>query len=355
MLKTSDFDYHVPHELIAQEPLKDRAAARLLVLDRDTGDTTHTVFSRIGEFLRPGDLLVLNDTKVLPFRLTGERSASGGKIEVLLVEPVEKSAHPLRWLAMTRSGGKLRVGDKLELQGGASAVVVERRGEDGDVVDINLPERYRDDVYGYLDDCGITPLPPYIERGRRGEETPDDREYYQTVYARVPGAVAAPTAGMHFTNELLGRLHEQGVATTYITLHVGPGTFRPVKGEDIASHHMHSEVYAISEEAADKVNRTRAAGGRIVAVGTTVVRTLEAAVSEDGFLRAGSGRTDIFIYPPFDFRLTDALITNFHLPKSTLLMLVSAFAGRERILSVYAEAVKERYRFFSYGDAMLIM
>jgi len=355
MFRTSDFDYHVPHELIAQEPLKDRAAARLLALDRKTGAVTHTVFSKVGEFLRPGDLLVMNDTKVMPFRLTGERSASGGKIEVLLVEPVEKSAHPLRWLAMTRSGGKLRVGDTLKLCGGASAVLAERRGEDGDVVDIELPERYGGDVYGYLADCGITPLPPYIERGRKGEDTPDDREYYQTVYAKVPGASAAPTAGMHFTEGLLAELRRRDIQTAYITLHIGPGTFRPVKGDDITKHHMHSEAYAISEEAAEKVNETRASGGRVVAVGTTVVRTLEATAAKDGVLRAGEGRTDIFIYPPFNFRMTDALITNFHLPKSTLLMLVAAFAGRDRILDAYREAVERKYRFFSYGDAMLII
>ncbi|MBN1808428.1 MAG: tRNA preQ1(34) S-adenosylmethionine ribosyltransferase-isomerase QueA [Planctomycetes bacterium] len=351
---TSDFDYPLPRELVAQEPLRDRTSARLMVLDRSSGRVIDTAFSRVGDFLVPGDLLVLNDTRVMPFRLPGRRAATGGRIEVLLIEPLEPGPSPLLWLAYTRSGGRLRPGEQLLLPGSAAARLVERRGDDGDVLMLSLPQPY-DSVHGYVQELGVTPLPPYIERGRRGVDTAVDREYYQTVYARVPGAVAAPTAGLHFSDELLESLRAAGVETTAVTLHVGPGTFRPVKAEDVELHRMHSEPYVVPETAASAVNGALSSGRRIVAVGTTVVRTLESAAMASVPVSPGAGRTDLFIRPPFDFALTGAIITNFHLPRSTLLMLIAAFAGREAVLAAYAEAVRLRYRFFSYGDAMLII
>lgn len=334
---TRDFDYHLPAESIAQEPAQ-RGESRLLVLDR-TGPERHARVGDLPRLLRPGDLLVLNDTRVIPARLFG-RSAGGGRMEILLVERVGER----EWDALVKPGRRARPGSILELDGGLSAEVAEKR-EDG-----RVHLRFSEPIEPHLDRLGHVPLPPYIHR----PDNPEDRERYQTVYARRPGAIAAPTAGLHFTSELLREIEKAGVGIARVTLHVGIGTFKPVTAERIEEHRMERERYEIGEETADAIREARADSRRVVAVGTTVVRTLEsAALAGGGAIEVGSASTDLFITPGFRFKVVDALLTNFHLPRSTLLMLVSAFAGRERVLAAYEEAIREGYRFYSYGDAML--
>lgn len=340
-MKTSDFYYDLPEELIAQDPLEDRAASRLLVLDKKTGKIRHRMFREIAEFLEPGDCLVINDTKVIPARLIGEKEGTGAKIEVLLLNRREKDV----WETLVKPGRKMKPGTAVSFGDGLL------KGEVLDVVEEGnrlIRFRYPGIFEEVLDRLGQMPLPPYITHQLK------EKERYNTVYATHEGSAAAPTAGLHFTPELLEEIEAQGVAVARVTLHVGLGTFRPVKAEKIEEHHMHSEYYQISREAADKINQAKENGGRIVCVGTTSCRTIESAAGEDGRIAPASGWTDIFIYPGYRFKLMDCLITNFHLPESTLIMLVSALAGREHVLDAYNEAVKERYRFFSFGDAMLI-
>ena len=337
-----DFYYELPRELIAQDPLEDRSGSRLLVLNRSTGETEHHIFREIREYLRPGDCLVVNDTKVIPARLIGSREGTGAKIEVLLLK---RRADDV-WETLVKPGKKARPGVRLCFGDGLLRGEVLEVVEEGNRL---IRFTYEGIFEEILDRLGQMPLPPYITHQLK------DRNRYQTVYAKHDGSAAAPTAGLHFTPELLDEIRKKGVQIAHVTLHVGLGTFRPVKVEAIEDHHMHSEFYVVEEEQARIINETRAGGGRIIAVGTTSCRTLESAADEDGVLRAGSGWTDIFIYPGYEFRLTDCLITNFHLPESTLLMMVSALAGRERILKAYEAAVKERYRFFSFGDAMFII
>jgi S-adenosylmethionine:tRNA ribosyltransferase-isomerase len=339
-LKLSDFDYELPEALIAQEPCPVRDQSRLMVLNRTTNTTEHRVFSEIENYLVPGDLLILNNTKVFPCRLSAKKQG-GGKAEIFLL--AEKG--PNLWQALVKGGsGK---GKKLIVDPGIEAVVVSDEGDGTKVI------RFRgvNDIRGVLSQIGRTPLPPYVRR----EPSKEDQERYQTVYALHEGAVAAPTAGLHFTDELLGRLKNKGVTFATVTLHVGPGTFQPVRVDLIAEHRMLSEQYELSSEAAEAVNLAKTEGRRVVAVGTTSVRTLETAALGDGTVNPGAGSSELFIYPGYRFKITDGIITNFHLPKSTLLMLVSAFAGRERVHSAYKTAVAETYRFYSYGDAMLIL
>lgn len=340
-MKTSDFNYYLPEELIAQSPLERRDSSRLLHLDRNTGAIEHRHFYDLPEYLRPGDCLVLNDSRVLPARLCGHRE-SGGAVEVVLLRDLGED----RWECLTRPGRKTKRGVKLIFGDGQLTAEVVDAIEDGNKI---LKFSYEGIFLEILDSLGKMPLPPYIK------EELGDRERYQTVYSREIGSAAAPTAGLHFTNELLDKIRAKGVHVCFITLHVGLGTFRPVKSEEIEDHFMHSEFCVISRETAQTVTETRRNGGRIVAVGTTSCRTLESFAAEDGSLGPCSGWTDIFIYPGYKFKCIDALVTNFHLPESTLVMLVSAFAGRENILNAYEKAVEERYRFFSFGDAMLIM
>ena len=327
-MKTHDFYYDLPEELIAQTPIERRDASRLLVLDRETGATEDRHFFDLPSYLRPGDCLVMNNSRVLPARLIGRREPSGGAVEVLLLRDLGGGV----WKCLTKPGRKTHVGCALSFGGGELTATVAEAKEDGN----KLVKFHYDGIFlEVLERLGKMPLPPYIKAELQ------DGERYQTVYSKVSGSAAAPTAGLHFTKELIASLEEKGVKTAYITLHVGLGTFRPVKADEIADHHMHSEFCMID-------------GGRIVCVGTTSCRTLESMAAEDGTIKAGSAWTDIFIYPGYRFKIMDALITNFHLPESTLIMLVSAFAGRENVLNAYAHAVKERYRFFSFGDAMLI-
>lgn len=341
-LKKSDFYFELPQELIAQDPLEDRSSSRLLVLDRHTGAMSHHVFREIGQFFRPGDCLVLNNTRVIPARLLGEREGTGGHVEVLLLKRVSADV----WETLVKPGKKCRPGARLSFGGGVLKARVLETVEEGN----RLVRFEYDGVFEeVLDVLGEMPLPPYITHKLQ------DRNRYQTVYARYEGSAAAPTAGLHFTRKLLEEIGEKGVRTAFVTLHVGLGTFRPVKEENVLDHHMHSEYYQVSEEAASVINETRAAGGRIFCVGTTSCRTVESAADESGTVHPGSGDTDIFIYPGYRFKVLDGLITNFHLPESTLLMLVSALAGRENVLAAYEEAVRERYRFFSFGDAMLVV
>ena len=341
-MRTSDFFYDLPEELIAQDPLPDRSSSRLLCLDRRTGDLRHSSFRQIGEMLCAGDCLVINDTRVIPARLIGKREDTGGAVELLLLNRRENDI----WETLVRPGKRCRAGTRLVFGDGRLTAVITEVEAEGN----RLVQFFYDGIFEeVLDALGEMPLPPYIKHRLQ------DRERYQTVYAVHDGSAAAPTAGLHFTNELLQEIEERGVRIARVTLHVGLGTFRPVKTEIITDHHMHSEYYEVTPEAARIVNETRAAGGRVVCVGTTSCRTIESAAGEDGLLHEGKGWTDIFIYPGYEFRLMDGLITNFHLPGSTLLMLVSAFAGREHILAAYREAVDQRYRFFSFGDAMLIL
>ena len=351
-MKTSDFNFELPEELIAQTPLQNRSDSRLLRLNKETGEIAHSHFHELLSFLRPGDRLVLNNTKVLPARLLGHRSDTGSAVELLLLRRLsedELAAHGTSgvvWEALAGPGKKARPGRHLTFGDGRL---------EAEVIDV-LPDGNRlvrfifDGIFEeILDQLGQMPLPPYIH------EQLSDPSRYQTVYAKEEGSAAAPTAGLHFTKELLQSLQDAGIDLTFVTLHVGLGTFRPVKVEKIEEHSMHREVYHVSPEAAEAINQTKANGGRIIAVGTTSCRTLESATTPDGILHPGSAETGIFIYPGYEFKMIDGLITNFHLPQSTLLMLVSALAGREAILKAYHEAVKERYRFFSFGDAMLIL
>lgn len=341
-MKTQDFYYHLPEELIAQDPLEDRSSSRLMVLDKKTGTTSHHVFKDIIDYVKEGDCLVINDTKVIPARLIGEKEGTGAKIELLLLKRKQDDI----WETLVKPGKKAKIGTKLSFGGGILK---------GEIIDI-VEEGNRLIQFDYtgifeevLDQLGQMPLPPYITHQL------EDKNRYQTVYAKHAGSAAAPTAGLHFTDELLVKLQEKGVQIARVTLHVGLGTFRPVKVEDVTKHHMHSEFYMISKEAADTINQTKKQGGRIISVGTTSTRTLESVADEQGYVKETSGFTEIFIYPGYQFRCIDALITNFHLPESTLLMLVSALAGKDAIMNAYEEAVKERYRFFSFGDAMFIM
>ncbi len=341
-MKTSDFSYELPKELIAQDPLEDRSASRLLYLNRETGAITHSTFRHILDYLRPGDCLVINDTKVIPARLIGQKKDTGAAIEILLLKRRENDI----WETLVKPGKKARPGAEISFGDGLLTGKVLDVVEDGNRL---IQFSYQGIFEEILDQLGEMPLPPYITHKL------EDKNRYQTVYAKNDGSAAAPTAGLHFTKELLLAVEEMGVKIAHITLHVGLGTFRPVKVEEVTEHHMHSEFYQIEPEQAALINQTHADGGRVICVGTTSCRTLEAAADKDGQLKPGSGWTDIFIYPGFQFQLMDGLITNFHLPESTLLMLVSAFAGREHVLHAYEEAVRERYRFFSFGDAMLIL
>lgn len=341
-LKTSDFSFELPEELIAQDPLADRASSRLLVLDKETGGIKHQSFRDVVSYLKPGDCLVLNDTKVIPARLLGMKEDTGAKTEVLLLKRREGDV----WETLVRPGRKLRPGARLSFGEGLLRAEVLEVVEEGN----RLVRFYYKGIFEeVLDQLGEMPLPPYITHKLL------DKNRYQTVYAKYEGSAAAPTAGLHFTEELLREIEAGGVELAYVTLHVGLGTFRPVKAENLLEHHMHSEYYQISKEAADKINTAKRSGNRVICVGTTSCRTVESAADENGILREGCGNTEIFIYPGYRFKILDGLITNFHLPESTLVMLVSALAGKDHVLRAYAEAVKEKYRFFSFGDAMIII
>ena len=343
-MQVSDYDYILPPELIAQDPLADRSASRLLVLDKQSGEVSHRIFRDIPAFLAPGDCLVINNTRVLPARLLGVRKDTGASVELLLLKRLEGESHT--WESLVKPGKKCRTGAVLSFGDGLLEAEILEVMESGNR---RVQFHFQGIFEEILDRLGEMPLPPYITHQLK------DKERYQTVYAKYDGSAAAPTAGLHFTRPLLEEIRNKGVSVAEITLHVGLGTFRPVKAEVVEEHQMHSEYYEVSPEAAELINAARKNGGRVIAVGTTSCRTLESAAGADGFLKAGSGWTDIFIYPGYDFKLVDALITNFHLPKSTLVMLVSALAGREHILAAYEEAIRERYRFFSFGDAMLIL
>ncbi len=346
-MKTSDFFFDLPPELIAQEPLAERSASRMLVLDRETGGIEHRHVTDLPGYLRAGDLLVVNDTRVVPARVFGRRHDTGGRVELLLLETggdavwesyYRASRPPRAGLLLELGEGAIR-GEVLEVLPGGRVRV--RLQADGPLLDV-------------LEEHGVPPLPPYIKRSAGDPRTARDRLRYQTVYASRPGAVAAPTAGLHFTPELFARLEEQGVRRAVVTLHVGPGTFKPVSCDDVRDHVMEDERYELDAETAAAVDAARARGGRVVAVGSTTVRTLETVAREHGGVVADEGRSDLFIYPPFEFRVVDVMLTNFHLPRSTLIMMVCALAGRERVLAAYEEAVRMRYRFYSYGDCMLI-
>lgn len=341
-LRKSDFNFMLPEELIAQDPLSDRAASRLLILNKSTGEFVHGTFRDIRRYLHAGDCLVLNNTKVIPARLMGTKADTGAAVEVLLLKRRADNV----WETLVKPGKKARPGAVISFGGGVLSGTVLDVIEEGNRLIRFTYEGIWEEV---LDRLGEMPLPPYITHELK------EKDRYQTVYAKYEGSAAAPTAGLHFTNDLLGELEALGVRIAYVTLHVGLGTFRPVKEEHITDHHMHTEAYEITKEAADTINNTKAQGGRVICVGTTSCRTVESAADDSGVLCACSGDTNIFIYPGYRFKMTDALITNFHLPESTLIMLVSALAGREHVLAAYEEAVRERYRFFSFGDAMLII
>ena len=341
-MKTSDFYFDLPQELIAQDPLEDRSSSRLMVLDRKTGEIEHHIFKEVIDYLNPGDCLVVNNTKVIPARLFGSKEGTEAKIEILLLKRKENDV----WETLVKPGKKAKPGTRISFGNGLLI---------GEVIDV-VEEGNRLIKFTYdgifeeiLDQLGQMPLPPYITHQLK------DKNRYQTVYAKHDGSAAAPTAGLHFTPELLEAIKAKGVNIAHVTLHVGLGTFRPVKVEDVTNHHMHSEFYIVEEDQAKLINETKQRGGKIVSVGTTSCRTLESATDDQGVLHAGSGWTDIFIYPGYQFKMIDRLITNFHLPESTLLMLVSALAGKDNIMAAYEEAVKERYRFFSFGDAMMIL
>ncbi|MFC2477315.1 MAG: tRNA preQ1(34) S-adenosylmethionine ribosyltransferase-isomerase QueA [Catonella sp.] len=341
-MKTSDFFYELPEELIAQDPLEDRTASRLLVLDRKTDKLEHKIFGDVINYLNPGDCLVINNTRVIPARLIGEKEGTGGKVEILLLKRRENDI----WESLVKPGKKLRPGARVIFGDGRLKAEILEIAEEGN----RLVKFYYEGIFEeILDSLGEMPLPPYITHKL------EDKEMYQTVYAKFDGSAAAPTAGLHFTNELLEKIRQKGIRIASVTLHVGLGTFRPVKVEDVNNHHMHTEWYEVNNEAADIINETKKNGGRVICVGTTSCRTIESVADENGFMSAKTGETDIFIYPGYKFKVMDGLITNFHLPESTLVMLVSAFAGKERILSAYETAVKERYRFFSFGDAMILL
>ena len=340
-IKKSDFYFELPEELIAQDPLADRSDSRLLLLDKESGRTEHHIFKEIVDYLRPGDCLVLNNTKVLPARLMGIKEETGASIEVLLLKRKENDI----WETLVKPGKKAKPGTKLVFGDGSLRAEVLEVVEEGN----RLIRFSYDGIFEeVLDRLGEMPLPPYITHKLQ------DKNRYQTVYAKYDGSAAAPTAGLHFTEELLGQIEDKGVVIAYVTLHVGLGTFRPVKADNILEHHMHSEYYQVTEEAAQKINRAKEEGHRVICVGTTSCRTVESAAKADGTLEECCGNTEIFIYPGYRFKVLDCLITNFHLPESTLVMLVSALAGRENVLSAYEEAVREKYRFFSFGDAMFL-
>lgn len=341
-MNVKDFYYDLPQELIAQDPLQQRDSSRLLVMDKNTGAYEHKTFCNLVNYLHEGDCLVLNDTKVLPARLIGEKEDTQARIEVLLLKRRDADV----WETLVKPGKKMKPGARVCFGGGLLKAQVLEVVEEGNRL---IRFEYNGIFEEILDQLGEMPLPPYITHQL------EDKDRYQTVYARHNGSAAAPTAGLHFTPELLEEIEAKGVETAYVTLHVGLGTFRPVKVDNVLDHHMHSEFYCLEQEEADKINRTKANGGRIISVGTTSCRTLESVGNADGTVKAGSGWTDIFIYPGYRFKVIDALVTNFHLPESTLLMLVSALAGREHVMAAYEEAVREKYRFFSFGDAMLII
>ena len=340
-MKTADFDYDLPQELIAQDPLEQRDSSRLLILDKKTGERTHRIFHDIIDYLHEGDCLVINNTKVIPARLIGEREGTGGKVEVLLLKRKTDNV----WETLVKPGKKARPGMRLSFGGGLLHAEVQEVVDEGNRL---IRFEYEGIFEEILDQLGQMPLPPYITHQLK------DKNRYQTVYAKYEGSAAAPTAGLHFTEELLQQIQEKGVKIARVTLHVGLGTFRPVKVDDVTQHHMHTEFYHVSQEAADIINETKKRGGRVICVGTTSCRTIESAADPQGVVQATEGDTDIFIYPGYQFKVLDCLITNFHLPESTLLMLVSALAGKEHIMAAYKEAVAMKYRFFSFGDAMFI-
>ena len=340
-MKTADFDYELPQELIAQDPLEQRDSSRLLILDKKTGERTHRIFHDIIDYLNEGDCLVINNTKVIPARLIGEREGTGGKVEVLLLKRKTDNV----WETLVKPGKKARPGMRLSFGGGLLHAEVQEVVDEGNRL---IRFEYEGIFEEILDQLGQMPLPPYITHQLK------DKNRYQTVYATYEGSAAAPTAGLHFTEELLQQIQEKGVKIARVTLHVGLGTFRPVKVDDVTQHHMHTEFYHVSQEAADIINETKKQGGRVICVGTTSCRTIESAADGQGVVQATEGDTDIFIYPGYQFKVLDCLITNFHLPESTLLMLVSALAGKENIMAAYKEAVEMKYRFFSFGDAMFI-
>lgn len=340
-MKTADFDYDLPQELIAQDPLEQRDSSRLLILDKETGERTHKIFHDIIDYLHEGDCLVINNTKVIPARLIGEREGTGGKVEVLLLKRRSDNV----WETLVKPGKKARPGMRLSFGGGLLHAEVQEVVDEGNRL---IRFEYEGIFEEILDQLGQMPLPPYITHQLK------DKNRYQTVYAKYEGSAATPTAGLHFTEELLEQIQAKGIKIARVTLHVGLGTFRPVKVEDVTEHHMHTEFYHVSEEAADIINETKKQGGRVICVGTTSCRTIESAADDQGIVHATEGDTDIFIYPGYQFKVLDCLITNFHLPESTLLMLVSALAGKENIMAAYREAVEMRYRFFSFGDAMFI-
>ena len=340
-LQKSDFYFDLPEELIAQDPLEDRSSSRLLVLDKETGETSHRIFKEVINYLNPGDCLVLNNTKVIPARLIGHKEDTGAAIEVLLLKRKENDI----WETLVKPGKKCKPGTKIVFGEGLLHATVLETVEDGNRL---IQFSYEGIFEEILDKLGEMPLPPYITHKLQ------DKNRYQTVYAKYEGSAAAPTAGLHFTKELLRQIEEKGIDIAYVTLHVGLGTFRPVKVDNILEHHMHSEFYQVTKEAADKINKAKKEGHRVICVGTTSCRTVESAADENGMVKEGCDNTEIFIYPGYKFKVLDALITNFHLPESTLVMLVSALAGREHILNAYEEAIREKYRFFSFGDAMLI-
>ncbi len=340
-MNVSDFDYELPEELIAQDPIEDRSSSRLLMLDKKTGAIEHHIFRDIIDALNPGDCLVINNTRVIPARLLGVKKDTGAAIEVLLLKRRDNDI----WETLVKPGKKMKLGAVVSFGDGTLKGTVVDVVEEGNRL---IQFSYEGIFEEILDQLGQMPLPPYITHRL------EDKSRYQTVYAKYDGSAAAPTAGLHFTKELLAAIREKGINIAEVTLHVGLGTFRPVKADVVEEHHMHSEYYSVNPETADLINTTRKNGGRIIAVGTTSCRTLESASTPDGVLHAGDGWTEIFIYPGYQFHVVDALITNFHLPKSTLMMLVSALAGRDHIMNAYAEAVKDRYRFFSFGDAMFI-
>ena len=339
-MKTSDFYYDLPKELIAQSPAECRSASRLLVYNRATKSIEDKVFSDIIDYLNPGDVLVRNTTRVIPARLYGTRPETGGKMEFLLLRRIDEK----HWECLVKPGRRAKVGLTFKISDELSATVTEMREDGNRIIRLNYDGIFEE----ILNRAGEMPLPPYIT------ERLNDKTRYQTVYAKENGSAAAPTAGLHFTDELLSRISEKGIDIVDVLLHVGLGTFRPVKVDNVLEHHMHTEFYQVTQEAADKINRAKAAGNRVICVGTTSCRTVESAAEADGHMKACSGNTDIFIYPGYKFKVMDGLITNFHLPESTLVMLVSAFAGRDHVLKAYEEAVKEKYRFFSFGDAMFI-
>ena len=340
-MKTSDFDFYLPEELIAQYPLEKRDYSRLMVLDKATGEIEHKHFYNVIDYLNSGDTLVLNNTRVMPARLIGEKTETGGKIEFLLLKRIEGN----KWECLAKPGKRAKIGTEFTFgQGKLKCKVVDILEEGNRIIEFSYDGIFEQ----VLDELGEMPLPPYIT------ERLDDRERYQTVYSKEQGSAAAPTAGLHFTKELLEQVKEKGVNIAYVTLHVGLGTFRPVKVDDVNEHVMHSEFYHLEEEDAKIINETKKRGNKIISVGTTSTRTLETIGDENGFVKAQSGWTNIFIYPGYKFKVVDNLITNFHLPESTLIMLVSALAGKEKVMNAYNEAVKERYRFFSFGDSMII-